>query len=138
MTKRTTLSLAMLATVMMLTLGCARTEPWGSVQDPLPQGQHPHIILHDDVHGSVSHGQPIITPSDGETPMRVTVPIRLLDNRQYAMQYRFIFFDERGERVNPDMSWRYITLPPRAQTEVSAAALNREAVDWRLEMRLAR
>lgn len=138
MNTRTALSLAVLATAMLLTVGCARTEPWGSVQDPLPQGQQPHVILHDDVHDAVSHGEPVVTRGEGDTPMRVTVPLRLLDNRQYNMQYRFIFFDERGERVSPDMSWRFITLPPRAQTEVQGAAMNPEAVDWRLELRLAR
>ncbi|MFA9476825.1 DUF1425 domain-containing protein [Phycisphaerales bacterium AB-hyl4] len=139
MTTRTTLSMTVLTlTIAMLFVGCARTQPWGSVQDPVPQGQHPHIVLHDDIHNRVSHGQPTVTPSDGQTPMRVTVPLRLLDNRDHAIQYRFIFFDERNQQVRPEMSWRYKVLPPRAQTEVDAAALNPDAVDWRLEIRFAR
>lgn len=128
---------ALLMTATFALTGCNR-DPWASVPDPLPEGAHPHVVLHDNVQNRVSHGNPIITPSDGTTPMRVTVPLRLLHNREHHIQYRFVFRDERGRTVPPDMGWRFMTLPPRAQTEVEAAALNNEAVDWRLEIRLAR
>ncbi|MEX0654329.1 MAG: YcfL family protein [Phycisphaeraceae bacterium] len=132
------LSIAVLA-VAMTAVGCnARTEPWGSTPDPVPQGQQPHVVLHDNVQNRVSHGEPIVTPGDDQTPLRVTVPLRLLDNRQYSIQYRFVFLDARGRAVRPEAGWQYKVLPPRAQMEVEAAALNPEAVDWRLELRLAR
>ena len=71
--------------------------------------------------------------------LKVTVALRdERDDKERRIQYRFFFFDERGIPENNNPDWRYKELPRRAAIYVDGNALDKDAVDWRLELRPAR
>ena len=71
-------------------------------------------------------------------PMQVEVPVRNVTDRQYVLDYRFIFYDESGREQEPVMGWALQALDPKQVVRLKAGALDAEARDYRLEVRWAR
>ena len=127
----------MCAGVMMLA-GCDTTKaPGAAGPDPLPATAYPKVAALEGLGDYLYSGKPVVDHGDGDAPLEVTVPLRLASDKAVRAQYRFIFFDEKGEPLRPRMNWRYQGLQPRAETFVSASATDPAAVDWRLEVRPA-
>lgn len=72
---------------------------------------------------------------DEDRPMQVEVPMRNLAERQYLVEYRFLFYDEAGRELEPVMGWKMQPLGPKQNVRLKAGALHNDAVDWRLEVR---
>jgi len=105
--------------------------------DPLAGAQPKQIALSGLEEVLVS-GEPIVEPSTAERPMRVNVPVRSVADERLAVQYQFIFHDERGRPLDTNFGWKYRVLEPRLATSLEGQALNRNAADWRLVIRSAR
>ncbi|MEZ6210047.1 MAG: YcfL family protein [Phycisphaerales bacterium] len=60
-----------------------------------------------------------------------------LGDERYLLDYRFVFYDDRGMEVEPVMGWRMFSLEPREQRRVEAQALDARARDWRLQIKWA-
>lgn len=75
---------------------------------------------------------------DGERPYRVEVPVRNMTDRQYLVDYRFLFYDEDGMEVTPTMGWEMMPMESRQVVRLRGSAMSTEAVNHRLELRWAR
>ena len=117
--------------------GC-RTEPAEGRIDPIHEQDYPQITALDELEEQLVFGTPsVYSPAD--RPMSVVVPMRAAigaNDDDMAVQYRFEFLDSLGRPIEPSMGWRHILLPPRVTRFVEGAALDTDAVDWRLELRL--
>jgi hypothetical protein len=78
-----------------------------------------------------------ITRED-ERPLYVQVPARNLTERQYLIEYRYLFFDENDKQLTPTMGWKFASLDPKQVVRLDGSALSNEARDYRLEVRWSR
>ncbi len=127
--------LCALAGLITLT-GCS-TKPGAASPDPLSASDYPRIAALEGLDRNLSFSTPIIDDSPNG-PLSITVPLRWRNNKEINVQYRFLFFDAAGRPAGPDPAWQQTYLPALSQEFVTGAALAKEAVDWRLEVRPSR
>jgi len=121
--------------VGFLLAGCAKP-PGQAVPDPVSEAEYPQISALGWLDEEVAYGKPNIRYSqNGNQPLEVNVPARLLLSNRREVQYRFIFFAADGRQLKPQMDWRYKEMPGRAQVFFDGTATSTEAKDWRLEIR---
>jgi uncharacterized protein YcfL len=111
--------------------------PYASGHDAYTHEQYPQIEGLARLGNFMVHGDPIVTYEKNQA-MTVSVPVRVLRERDVRAQYRFVFFDERDRPLEPQMDWQYAELPGRTQTVLTATSLQPEASDWRLQVRPTR
>ncbi|HRX85922.1 MAG TPA: DUF1425 domain-containing protein [Phycisphaerae bacterium] len=126
---------AVLAALTFNALACSHN-PKAARQDQMAIEDYPQIT-------ALEHLDRVLVISDvvedKGPPLKVTVALRdERDDKERRIQYRFFFFDERGVPENNNPDWRYKELPRRAAVYVDGNALDKNAVDWRLELRPAR
>lgn len=130
--KQTALIVALLS---LLIVGC--TAPPRVDADPDQAGGYPHIVAQDDLNDFLTYG-PVVVKHPNDQAMQISVTIRSLEDDRQRIQYRFTFFDKAGQPLTPQMDWRQTVLPGKIRRFLSATSLNAQAVDWRLEIRVAR
>lgn len=129
--------LSMLVLLMVAAAGCQSTAPPGAGPDPVSAAAYPPVIAQRGLGKFLVAAKPVVTRSDSGA-MTVTVPVRIQRSRDVDAQYRFLFFDDAGRPLRPQMDWQYKTLPGRTQVFLEGTALDPAALDWRLEIRPAR
>lgn len=130
--------LAALIIAPCLLAGCATAPPPTAVkQDTLPPASYPQIATEGKLGNHLYYAKPITRMEPG-TPMKVTVPLRLRDDKPVNAQYRFTFMDTDGAPLSPSMDWRFMVLPPRLQVFMEGTAMSGAARGWRLEVRPAK
>jgi uncharacterized protein YcfL len=129
--------LAALIAVPCLFAGCNTMPPTAVKPDPLPLVSYPQIATEGTLGDHMFYTRPIVRMEPG-TPMKVTVPLRLRDDKPVNAQYRFTFMDADGAPLSPPMDWRFMVLPPRLQVFMEGTAMSGAARDWRLEVRPAK
>lgn len=141
--------------VIAMVAGCENTEkaPYSAKRDTLattttPAGQdawglaqvegggrreYPQVVVEYGLREYITIAEPRV--DKGEI-LKVTVPTRLLadEDEQARIQYRFIFFNDRGVPLRDQPDWRYLQLEPRSQVFLSANSTD-TASEWRLEIR---
>lgn len=118
--------------------GCQSTAPHAGQADLLSTEQYPRIVVARDLHKVLVFSDPIIEVPSESSPMKVTVPVRTKSNRGGAfVQYQYAFIDAHGRTLSSS-GWRFQRLPPQWRRDLTAAALNTDAVDFRLEVIAAR
>ena len=70
-----------------------------------------------------------------DKPLQVEVPVRNLTDRNYQIDYRFLFFDKHDMELRPTMAWRFANLSPKQVVRLRAGALSTEATNYRLEVK---
>lgn len=136
--KRLNLLAAILLAAPCLLIGCDTTKaPHAADPDPIAPVQYPQIAAEGKLGDHLFYAKPIIRREAG-TPMKVTVPLRLRDDKPVNAQYRFTFLDVAGAPLDPPMDWRFMVLPPRLQVFMEGSAMSAAADDWRLEIRPAK
>ncbi len=141
MSIRHTFRAATLAAAVISLAGCQgpNLAPSPGSVDPYPAPYNdPEITVLDAALRPWLGFQPATTVVDDETPMQVQVPCRNMTDKNYSIDYRFIFFDRRGMEVKPVMNWRNVTFQERQLIEMTAGAMSTAAVRYRLEVRWAR
>lgn len=133
--------MAMCTIVLMLT-GCqkdmVKAPPPGQA-DLLLHPHYPEIVASEGLYGALRFTQPIVEPSTPTRPMRVTVPVRSIEDKYpLNLQYRFEFYDASGRSLDSTDRWAFINLPQRVQKQLDGNALSTQAVSWRLTIRPAR
>lgn len=112
------------------------TSPYAGQPDPDRPNVNPRIITSTpDLMVALGFDEPIVVSDSGN--LRVAVPTRSLGDERYLLDYRFVFYDDRGMEVEPVMGWRMFSLEPREQRRVEAQALDARARDWRLQIKWA-
>ena len=133
-TARVLRGIAVVAAVCAI-VGCAGKLE-GVRSDPLDYNDYPQITVLEKLHRNVVLTR--VVEEEG-SPLRVTVAVRNrgTDDERHV-QYRFFFLDSRGVPEDPNPDWHYLHMPARTAMYMQGNALDRSAVDWRLEVRPAR
>jgi hypothetical protein len=123
-----------------LVMGCQQDNvqaPQAIRNDPLAGGYPQNVVLNG-LEDGVVIGKPVVEAATDAKPMRVTVPLRSVVDGTLRTQYQFIFLDDKGRPVRSHReNWHYQVLSDHAQVFLEGAALETDAVDWRLEVRPA-
>lgn len=131
----------MAGAVLLSAAGCERQTiyPPTGHGDPIaaPENDPQISVLSADLRGWLAF-QPAAIDQDGQRPMAVQVPVRNIAERQYLIDYRFLFYDEDGMELQPMMGWTMASLQPKQIVRLRGNALSREAVNYRLEIKWAR
>jgi len=138
MNHRSLFASVLLACAAMALPACATrdTAPYAGQPDPNRPNVNPRIITSTpDLTVALGFDEPIVVYDSGN--LRVAVPTRSLGDERYLLDYRFVFYDERGIEVEPVMGWRFISLEPREQRRIEAQAIDARANDWRLQIKWA-
>lgn len=115
--------------------GC-NTNPPAARADPLMSDEYPQITAEDNLEKWIGFSSAVV--EDGP-PLHVSVPVRSLTQTETLnIQYRFLFFDDRGRDVSTSQDWRFLTLSPRVREFITATAIDDRAKDWNLRVRPAR
>jgi hypothetical protein len=109
--------------------------PASPAPDPIA-GAYPQITMASGLSGLLAHSGPIIEPSTPNRPMRVTVPVRSIQDGPTRVQYQFTWLDTAGRPLG-ESGWKYDLVPPRMERFFEASSLTTQAVDWRLEIKIA-
>ena len=134
--------LILLATCLVISpAGCESyhlARPHEGAVDLLPLEAYPRIVVEHGLHKLLVFGDPVVDVASDMRPMKVAVPVRIKSYRAGAnLQYQYVFVDEHGRSVS-ESGWRFERLPPRWRRDLTAAALDTDAVDFRLEVRRSR
>lgn len=131
---------AAILSVGVITLGCS-TDPAPSpgLADPYPAPiNNPQVtVVSPDLQQWLGF-HPSVIVNDGRQPLWVQTPVRNLSDRQYLVDYRYLYLDENGAQISPVMGWKMIALEPKQTVYMEGRALDLSAKTFRLEVRWAR
>lgn len=140
--KNRTATLSVLASLTLapLTLtGCKTSDPrpYAGRADPVAApDNNPRIVMsHPELMQSLGFDSPIVVRQDDL--LTVAVPTRSLGDERYILDYRFTWYDANGMEIRPAMGWREVVLEPKGQKRLQANALDKRAVEWKIELRWA-
>jgi uncharacterized protein YcfL len=118
--------------------GCQSPAPSPGLGDPwLPPGNDPQISVLSPELQPWLRFQPARIDQQPGGPMQIEVPLRNIAARQYLIDYRFLFYDEKDMETGPSMGWRFIAINPKQIVRLKAGALGPEAMSYRLEIKWA-
>src|SRR5690554_5534604 len=89
--------------------GCAaRQAETPATQDdplrPLRPGESPQVRVLEQARQFVALSSPTVNRSMGE-PIRVSMPVRSMAEETLWLEYRYEFFNQAGEPMQPTMDW---------------------------------
>ena len=126
-----------LAALALSSVGCESTAPPAAEHERVSRSAYPKVTATGNLNDFLAFDEGLVERADNGA-MTVTVPVRILRNKEVPVQYRFFFFDEQGRPLRPEMDWQYEVLPAKTQAFLTGTALDERATDWRLELRPAR
>lgn len=133
-------SLALLAAIpaaASVLTGCQSPPP--PLQNAGAPMADPRISVLDGVGASLLRFQPAIVVDAEPIPIEVQVPVQNASLRDtYYADYRFVFFDAQGRQLDPVMGWTFLNFEPTQSQRMIGKALDRRAVNWKLEVKRAR
>lgn len=134
-----TVSLLALTLAPCALTGCKTSDPrpYAGRADPVAApDNNPRIVMsHPELMNSLGYDAPIVVRPDDL--LTVAVPTRNLGDERYILDYRFTWYDNNGMEIRPAMGWREVVLEPKGQKRLQANALDKRAVDWKMEVRWA-
>lgn len=134
-------SCALLLAILVLAAGCASPTPIpaAGAGDPYPAPLNdPQItVLSPDLR-EVLYFQPAFIDRGGNDVLLVQVPVRNQAERQYLVDYRFLFYDDAGLELEPTMGWTMAAIEPGQVLRLKANSLSGDATRHRLEVKWAR
>lgn len=130
-------SIVLVAALLPL-VGCANPRPNPAQPDPFPPPiNNPRVnVVSPQLERGIGVQEATVIPA-GPGPMRVQVPVRSLTDGTYMLDYRFVFFDENGFVLTPQMGWTMVRMLPRQVINMNANSFDDRARDWRLEIKWA-
>lgn len=115
----------------------AGPEPLSGLYDPVPApANNPQVSLGSpELQQLLGFEGGIVERRNGL--LHVAVPMRNLTNNRYTLDYRFIFYDENGMEVGPQMGYQEIILDPKEQRRPATIAPDGRAVAYRMHVKWA-
>ena len=113
--------------------------PYSIGSDKYPAGAYPRNVSVDpQVASALVAGPTIVNGGSKDQPMTVQQPMRNTKDFPLEIQYQYVFLDQTGRPLQSSGNWRNITMEPRVERFLEGAALDTNAVDWRLTVRPAK
>ena len=136
--KHLAITLALLSVVCLV--GCDEVKgPYSIGSDKYPAGAYPRNVAVDpQLANALVAGQTRVNGGSKDQPMTVQQPMRNTKNFPLEIQYQFIFLDETGRQLPSSGAWKNLPMEPRVERFLEGAALDTNAVDWRLTVRPAK
>ena len=123
------------AACLINAIGCEYA-PAEAKPDPLDRTTYPRVALHEALRDAIVVSDVIEEFSD---PLKVTVALRsMTHSSDRVVRYRFIYFDDAGLPQNADPDWHRRRMAARTEVFIKSNALDRDAVDWRMEIKPAK
>lgn len=121
--------------------GCAQDKVRGPSTaniDQLAPENYPKLVIEEPALAKVMAVTParVVVDRPADRPMSVTVPVRSIADNTMRVQYRYIWFDDKGREVRTG-EWRREVFAPRVERQLQGAAVDMKSTDWRLEVRSA-
>jgi uncharacterized protein YcfL len=125
---------------LLVLAGCDDVHaPHAIPSDKFPAGAYPkNVAVEWTLKDALVAGQTIVKDGTKDQPLSVSQPMRNIRDYAIEVQYQFTFLDSTGRPIQPDGGWRNITLEGRVERFLEGAALDTNAVDWRLTVRPAK
>lgn len=130
------LCVALLAAAVLL-VGCRHKTRGADIASHPDRMAYPQVVGLDGLGKDLRVDTATVRRNEQQA-MVVSVPIRLDQPEDRAVQYRFSFFARDGMPLTPQMEWRYMVMPARGRVNMTGSSLSSDAADWRLEVRMAR
>lgn len=126
---------ALLALALLTPLAACKYEPGQAEVDPLSVEAYPQITVSGSMVGQTFLSEPPIVTQTDQKPLQVTVPLRLKQEEELSVQYRFLFRNAAGVPLDLDPGWKYTVIRGREKTWMQGTAKDTSAKDWQLEVR---
>lgn len=112
--------------------------PAGPGLDQLPTENYPKVYINPPTLAKVMVITPgtVVVDTPADRPMSVTVPLRSIADNSMRVQYRFLWFDDKGRPVR-EGEWIAEMFAPRVERRLQGNAIDLKSRDWRLEVRSA-
>jgi uncharacterized protein YcfL len=137
--RRSLIALSIVTSLAGGIVGCDHDKrPYAARRDPMNRADYPQIVIDENIEKFLLAGDPNVRGGDADRPLSVTVPMRSNSEHEFAVQYRFEFFDRDGRPVRSQPDWHWVRVPPRQEKVFEGAALDTNAADWRLVIRSSR
>jgi uncharacterized protein YcfL len=81
-----------------------------------------------------AQGKPVAT-RDASGLLFVTVPIRSAINKHLEIQYRFTWFDQNGQVINPGAAWVSKYLTANVPDQITGNSTTSRAAEFQLDIR---
>lgn len=133
---RLTLCVFALFSASLAACDTVKAPPSGRM-DQLPADQYPRGVVLEGFDKELVFGKAVVDPTTEDRPMRVTQAVRNVSKRVLNIQYQFQFFDAQGRPLKTNQGWKFLNLAVRDEHFLEGAALDTNAVDWRLVVRPA-
>ncbi len=138
---RSTTILTAIATGALVSLtGCQQSfdpSPNAGLIDPVPApANNPQVSLGSQELAQLLGFEPGISERRNGL-LHVAVPMRNLTNNRYTLDYRFVFYDDSGMEVTPQMGFQEIIIDPKEQRRPAATAPDSRAVAYRMHVKWA-
>jgi len=125
---------------MVALAGCdAVHPPYNIPADKMPPGSYPrNVAVQWELRDALVAGQTIVKDGSKDQPLSVAQPMRNIRDHSIEIQYQYDFLDSNGRPLTSSGGWRNLTMEPRVERFLDGAALDTNAVDWRLTIRPAK
>lgn len=120
---------------MAILSGC-RSAPIASKPDVV--SEYPKVTLSSKSLSKAVALNPAVVTRSATGNLQVSQPIRSMSKGGIDIQYRFIWLDEMGRSIQPEMTWRYKRLEPQVPETISASSTSDSAVDYQVQLRWSR
>ncbi|MCP3905848.1 MAG: DUF1425 domain-containing protein [Planctomycetes bacterium] len=112
--------------------------PVAGLPDPVPDPyNNPQVMLMDPDLQSLLAFPPAVVFNDPGRVMEVEQPVRNFTTETLLVDYRIVFYDDRGREVSPVMDWEFAPIRSKQMRRLKANALDDTAEDFRVEVKWA-
>lgn len=126
------------AFALTLLTGCQTDHirgPRSAYPDSVPLEGYPNVLLRDGLDRSLRLlGEPDVEAPAPTKAMSVRVRLRSVDERTFAVRYRFRFYGPNREVLTPNPVWHSVDFPPTLDRTLEARAIELSAAAWELEV----
>jgi hypothetical protein len=137
--RRSLIALSLLVLIVGSLIGCDKDKrPYAARQDPMNRANYPQIVIDENIEKFLLAGEPNVQGGTPDRPLSIMVPMRSNSEHEFAVQYRFEFFDREGRPKRNQGDWHWVRMPPRQEKFFEGHALDTDVEDWRLVIRSSR
>lgn len=126
----------MVAAGLSVAVGCADTGVVGGKYDEARA--YPSITLSQPSLQDALGFQEATVTRTANNLLKVTQPVRAQSNDQLSIEYRAVWFDQSGQPIPPESSWKSVRLEPRQPAYITVMSSSPDAVRYNLQFRWAR
>jgi len=144
---RALLAPSALSTLLLLAgslaiVGCEappHARPVAGLPDPVPEPYNqPKVMLLAPELQPLLAFPPAVVFNDPGRVMEVEQPVRNFTDETLMLDYRIIFYDDRGLEIEPVMDWEFAPVRSKQLRRLKANSMDASAADYQVEIKWAK